>query len=75
MTKHNVGDLVMYTYNTVEGEKINDLGMITDISRSRLYRIYWLKEERLQSYYAEVDLGRLKKDLETYMNLTRWMDK
>jgi len=79
MSKHNIGDLVMITYDdydhsTNSTQKINRLGIIKSISDTKpsvdLYHVEWVNNRegsRNISYYSSSEINNLKKQLGIYM--------
>jgi len=73
MNNHNVGDLVLYVRNLMNGTKIYELGIIKNIMPpstpyKKRYMVDWVDgEQRMQKSYSDHDIQTYKELLEIYM--------
>jgi len=73
MVGHKVGDLVLYTYQTLDLQVHNELGMVGRTIKiipddPPFYFVEWFNgRDRLQEYYGEEEIHNLKAALALYL--------
>ena len=73
MSNHNVGDLLLYVRNLMDGTKIYELGIIKSIlppstPYKKRYMVDWVDgEQRMQKSYSDHDIQTYKELLEIHM--------
>jgi len=74
MTNHQIGDLLLYVRNLMDGTKIYELGIIKSVTPAltpykKRYMVDWVDgEQRMQKSYSEHDIQTYKELLEIHMD-------